>query len=99
VFIIAYSNKIRRRFGRNRMSDAPRSEHWKATQDKCGWQDVECWLRETFQGSYGTATASELKRVDEWFPERLDRCDSLGNAVVPQVAEFVGRRIIEATEI
>jgi DNA (cytosine-5)-methyltransferase 1 len=31
-------------------------------------------------------------------PDRVDRLKSLGNAVVPQVAEFIGRMIMEANE-
>lgn len=42
-----------------------------------------------------TATQSQLGRVAHGIPSRVDRLRALGNAVVPQVAEWIGRRIME----
>lgn len=49
--------------------------------------------------SAGDAWTTEptLGRVADGVPDRVDRLRGLGNAVVPQVAEWIGRRIMEAS--
>jgi DNA (cytosine-5)-methyltransferase 1 len=41
---------------------------------------------------------SRMDRTANGVPDWVDRCNCLGNAVVPQVAEWIGRRILEAEE-
>jgi DNA (cytosine-5)-methyltransferase 1 len=54
-------------------------EAWRAVPAVCDW-----WAAEP-----------EVGRVADGIPNRMDRLRCLGNAVVPQVAEWIGRRIAE----
>jgi DNA (cytosine-5)-methyltransferase 1 len=38
----------------------------------------------------------DVGRVADGVPDRVDRITCLGNAIVPQVAEFIGRRLMES---
>lgn len=42
------------------------------------------------------STEPDLGRVAHGIPSRVDRLKGLGNAIVPQIAEIIGRMIIEA---
>ena len=50
------------------------------------WAEVVGWV----------SSQPLIQGVDDGIPNRMDRERALGNAVVPQVAEWVGRRIMEA---
>lgn len=47
-------------------------------------------------GSDWWATEPAVGRVANGVPARVDRLRGLGNAVVPQIAEWIGRRIVDA---
>ena len=53
---------------------------------------------DTVSGRGVWATESGLGRMAYGIPHRMDRLKALGNAVVPQVAELVGRRLLAQIE-
>jgi DNA (cytosine-5)-methyltransferase 1 len=49
------------------------------------------WITSEFSGWWGTEP--DVGRVAHGVPARVDRLRGLGNAVVPQVAEWIGSRL------
>lgn len=66
-------------------------EPWKSPEQK-GRENTQ---RRNWE-SHWLEVATRLCGVDDGFSNRVDRLRSLGNAVVPQVAEYVGRSILQA---
>jgi len=96
LFLTAYPNSLRCGRRRNLDGPPPRCDQWKTTQGETEWRNLELWLRAFVSSCYGHRDPSQLERVDEWFPDRMDRVKAVGNAVVPQVAEWIGRRIVDS---
>ena len=103
VWIIAYSNEIRRP-GQELFAHL---EHeiqagckWTPSSYGQKWRHVERWLKSPDADHLWEATDREACRVDDGVRSRLDRHDiaALGNAVVPQIPEMIGRAILEAAE-
>lgn len=62
-----------------------------------GKQSSEQMLRSTSKTYWqGFPTQSPVCRRNDGIPNRVDRLKALGNAVVPQCAEWVGRQIIKS---
>jgi DNA (cytosine-5)-methyltransferase 1 len=84
VFLVAHAAEVRR----GSVSDELRNDGLFAAARKRGMQQPH-------RNAWWDAEPG-VRRVDDGIPTELDcaRLGSLGNAVVPQVAEWIGRRLI-----
>lgn len=74
------------------VDDAVRGRH--GTQEeaiRAGWVTAE------FSGWW--ASEPDVGRMAHGVPSRVDRLAALGNAVVPQVAEYIGRQLLQARTV
>jgi len=68
------------------------SQGWEESSDGCTTERSVRWRR----GRNGEWTSEpRVGRVADGFPGRVDRLKQLGNAVVPQIPELIGRAIIK----
>jgi len=97
VFIVAYSAS-------NGCDESPTARSYEAANDNIqSWQEENCnherrsGLRLGVEWRSGTPWGWGIEptalRVDDGLPNRMDRCKSLGNAIVPQVAYEILRCI------
>lgn len=89
LFVVAYTNG---KSGQQANSGAmPKRANWppRNCADSGSWNGRPAVHRHVSE--------SDILRVANGVPKRVDRLRGLGNAVVPQVAEWIGRRIMEST--
>ncbi len=85
VFIMAYPNSLYGEEGLWSQSERRARAIQQVSRTKSACAD---W-------STRMADPSALYRGAHGVSDRLERCEVLGNAIVPQVAEWIGRRIVE----
>jgi DNA (cytosine-5)-methyltransferase 1 len=100
IWIVAYTHEIgRSRTGGyfERQYDFCQGRQWLASPPK-SWRDVVNWLKSPDADAIWAATDREAGRVDDGVSRGLDRPDigAIGNAVVPQIPELIGRAILAA---
>jgi DNA (cytosine-5)-methyltransferase 1 len=72
-------------------------EHWRRSAVQMGWGWLACQV--AHDGDAGRAqwgVEPDLGRVAHGVPDRVERLNALGNAVVPQIPEIIGRAIMKA---
>lgn len=72
--------------GESRIHKPVFGEEAKRLLDDCNFWEANPW----------DETNPKLCRVDDGIPDRVVRTEKLGNAVVPQITEFIGRQILKA---
>jgi DNA (cytosine-5)-methyltransferase 1 len=100
VFVVAYAG----RFGQSVLLQHNWKQNKRTTKDG-GWEkaircddrnSVDLGQRHCLHGLWNPQ--SSVPRTVDGVSNRVDRLRGLGNAVVPQVAEWIGRRIVEVVE-
>ena len=82
VWIIAYPQEV---------TGLHESDAWKAAKrllDHPTYWQANPW----------DETHPAICRVDDGFPDRVDRTEQLGNSVIPQIPELIGRAILQSME-
>ena len=97
-WIVAHRYQV----GWNRERPRVRREHeirpglcWQTKEGFKGWKAMERWLGQAQQDAYASSAPSESCGEDYGVSRQLDRTAALGNSVVPQVVEMIGRAIME----
>lgn len=92
VFIVAYPCSVN---GRPRRGVLQAGESWRTSL-----QSRRLYCMAVAERGKRTYTALDgeprLDRLVHGIPNRMDRARGLGNAIVPQIAEWIGKRIMEA---
>lgn len=106
VFFVAYPNRLEQGRGDIQERQANRGASIRGSvpnQTLAGWDDgCRCGAGRVFGGegfavSHEWAPEPRICRVADGVPDGMDRLRTLGNAVVPQVAEWIARRIMEVS--
>jgi len=96
TFIIAYSNEVRWHDGiHNYREDGfQENKKWNISKNIKSGIQWERWLIQNSKADNGEISKSDFFGVDDGISKDMDRIKCLGDAVVPQVAEYIGRNIV-----
>jgi DNA (cytosine-5)-methyltransferase 1 len=93
VFIVAYPSGERFVAGQVQRQLLQKVVREEASASE--WRNVDK-QRGNISGRFRPFPGARFPRVHDGLPSRVDRLRGLGNAVVPQISEWIGRRILES---
>ncbi len=97
IFIVANNNENEYRGRIFTDCKNTRNQFWDATKDIKTWQrrfdELDAMGVGIRHNSYANA-----RGILDGIPNRMDRVGACGNAVVPQIAEWIGRRLMQSNE-
>ncbi len=104
VFIVSYPDSSAAPFGGQRETVSSESVRWgndRSRSERDTWEismgstrEIACVFPDRQPRASKWAIEPDVGRVADGIPNRVDRIRGLGNAVVPQVAEVIGRMVV-----
>ena len=79
--------------------DVQRDEQWSSAKGVKSGRGWKRWLSQAAFTVDKAVSASDFSGMDDGFSKDLDRIACLGNAIVPQIAEWIGRRLVQLEAI
>ena len=97
IFIIAYTSQERWGAGSmfDREHEIPSYQDWNIAKNIFDWAGWERWISENVHNGKWEEPATKILGMDDGLSNGMERVALTGNAVVPQVAEHIGRMIME----
>lgn len=101
IFLVAYSSEIGWSDGINNHAqhEVPGNPLWQFTQNLKSGREWKRWAIEASQAVDRQISAQDFCELDDGLSEELDAIGAAGNSIVPQIAEWIGKRIIECERI
>ena len=103
MFVVAHSESVKRNRGLHSRRGRARSANGGSSADAMcpGFSQPQqrCILSASIAKQDWGQAPTAICGVDDGIPGRVDRIRSLGNAIVPQIPEWIGKQIIAAEEV